>query len=176
MSFNWYIVHALSGSEKKVKQAIIEQAEKRGLSDLFEEILIPAAMVPEIKKGKQVNIEKKFLPGYMMIKMNLTDEAWHIVKSVPKVSGFLGSGGKPLPVSEKEVQRIMDQVNDNPSIVATKKIFEEGEKIKVIDGPFESFSGTIEEVDLTKMRLRVSVSIFGRATPIELSFSQVERL
>lgn len=175
MSTNWYIIHTLSGSEKKVKQAIIEQAERKNLASSFEEILVPSVEVPEIKKGKQVNTEKKFLPGYILIKMNLTDEAWHLVKSVPKVSGFLGSGSKPSPVPEREVQTIMDQVNENPSLVATKKLYEVGETIKVIDGPFESFSGVIEEVDVEKMKLKVSVSIFGRSTPIDLSFNQVER-
>jgi len=176
VSASWYILHTLSGSEKRVKQTILEQAEKRGMTELFEEIIVPVVEVPEVKRGKQVSTEKKFLPGYILIKVSLTDEAWHLVKSVPKVSGFLGAGGKPSPVSEMEVQRIIDQVNSNPSMVSTKKLFEQGEKVKVIEGPFESFNGSIVEVDLEKMRLRVSVSIFGRETPIELSFNQVERL
>ena len=176
MSSNWYIIHTLSGSEKKVKQTILEQAERKGMTALFEEILVPVVEVPEIKKGKQVNTEKKFLPGYILIKMDLTDEAWHLVKSVPRVSGFLGSGAWPSPVNEREVKRIMDQIDSNPSLIASKKIFEVGETIKVIDGPFDSFSGVIEEVDVDKMRLRVSVSIFGRSTPIDLSFNQVERI
>ncbi len=176
MSASWYIIHTLSGSEKRVKQTILEQAEKKSMSGFFEEIIVPVVEVPEIKKGKQVSTEKKFLPGYILIKMNLTDEAWHLVKSVPKVSGFLGSGSKPSPVPEREVKRIMDQVNSNPTLVSSKKLFEAGETIKVTDGPFESFSGVIEEVDVDKMRLKVSVSIFGRATPIDLSFNQVERI
>lgn len=176
MSFKWYIIHTLSGSEKKVKQAILEQAEKKSMSANFEEILVPAVEIPEIKKGKQVNTEKKFLPGYILIKMNLTDDAWHLVKSVPKVSGFLGSGIRPTPVLEKEVQRIIEQINDNPAIMAVKKVYDVGENVRVIDGPFESFTGVIEEVDIDKMRLRVAVSIFGRATPIDLSFNQVERI
>lgn len=176
MSANWYILHTLSGSEKKVKQTILEQAERKGIKDFFEEILVPSVEVAEIKRGKQVNVEKKFLPGYILVKMNLTDEAWHLVKSVPKVSGFLGSGSKPSPVSEAEVKRIMDQVSENPSLVASKKVYDIGETVKVIDGPFESFSGIIEEVDIQKMKLKVSVSIFGRSTPIDLSFGQVERV
>ncbi len=176
MSFKWYIVHTLSGSEKKVKQTILEQAEKKSMSANFEEILVPVVEVPEIKKGKNVSTEKKFLPGYILIKMNLTDDAWHLVKSVPKVSGFLGSGSRPSSVSESEVQKIVDQINNNPAIMAAKKIYDIGESVKVIDGPFESFTGVIEEVDTEKMRLRVAVSIFGRATPIDLSFNQVERI
>jgi len=176
MSANWYILHTLSGSEKKVKQTILEQAERKGIREYFEEILVPSVEVPEIKRGKQVNVEKKFLPGYILIKVNLTDEAWHLVKSVPKVSGFLGSGLKPQPVSESEVQKIMDQVHQNPSLVSSKKVYDIGETVKVVDGPFESFSGVIEEVDIEKMKLKVSVSIFGRATPIDLSFNQVERI
>ncbi len=175
MSSNWYIVHVLSGSEKRVKQAILEQSAKKGLSEAFEDILIPAAVVPELKKGKQVNTEKKILPGYMFIKMHFSDEAWHIVKSIPKVSGFLGSGGKPSCIKEEEVRRIVDQVNEGSALITAKKIYEEGEKVKVIDGPFESFIGIIQEVDVEKTRLRVSVSIFGRSTPIDLSFNQVER-
>ncbi len=176
MSASWYIIHTLSGSEKKVKQTILEQAERKAMTSLFEEIIVPVVEVPEIKKGKQVTTEKKFLPGYILIKMNLTDEAWHLVKSVPKVSGFLGSGSRPSPVPEKEVNRIMDQVNSNPALMSSKKLYEVGETVKVVDGPFESFSGVIEEVDIDKMRLRVSVSIFGRSTPIDLSFNQVERI
>jgi transcriptional antiterminator NusG len=176
VSASWYIIHTLSGSEKKVKQTILEQAERKAMTSLFEEIIVPVVEVPEIKKGKQVTTEKKFLPGYILIKMNLTDEAWHLVKSVPKVSGFLGSGSRPSPVPEKEVNRIMDQVNSNPALMSSKKLYEVGETVKVVDGPFESFSGVIEEVDIDKMRLRVSVSIFGRSTPIDLSFNQVERI
>ncbi|MDX1917254.1 MAG: transcription termination/antitermination protein NusG [Rickettsiaceae bacterium] len=175
MSSNWYIVHVLSGSEKKVKQAILEQAQKKGILHLFEDVLIPAALVPELKKGKQITAEKKMLPGYILVKMHFSDESWHLVKSIPKVSSFLGSGSKPSPVSEIEVQRILDQISQGAALVTAKKIYEEGEKVKVIDGPFESFVGIIQEVDIDKMRLRVSVSIFGRSTPIDLSFNQVER-
>ena len=146
------------------------------MSDLFEEILVPVVELQEVKKGKNVTTEKKFLPGYILIKMNLTDDAWHLVKSVPKVSGFLGSGARPSAVTDKEVQRIMDLVNSNPALMATKKVYDIGENVKVTDGPFESFTGIIEEIDQDKMRLRVSVSIFGRATPIDLSFNQVEKL
>ena len=176
MSSNWYIIHTLSGSEKKVKQAILEQAERNNMSEMFEEILVPSVEVAEVKRGKQVTTEKKFLPGYVLIKMNLTDESWHLVKSVPKVSGFLGSGSKPAPVPLKEVQKIIDHINDNTGYTSAAKLYEVGEMVKVLDGPFESFSGVVEDVDLEKMRLKVSVSIFGRATPIDLSFNQVERL
>lgn len=159
-----------------MKQTILEQAEKKKMSDSFEEILVPVVEVPEIKRGKQVNTEKKFLPGYILIKMCMTDEAWHLVKSVPKVSGFLGGGAKPSPVSEREVNQILDQLSTSSTLIKTSKVYDVGESVRVIDGPFESFTGTIEEVDVEKMRLRVSVSIFGRATPIDLSFNQIEKV
>ncbi|MCC2646511.1 MAG: antitermination protein NusG [Rickettsiaceae bacterium] len=176
MSYRWYIIHTISGSEKKVKQAILEQAKKKGMESLFEEIVIPAVEVPELKKGKQILTEKKFMPGYMLVKMDMTDEAWHLVKSTPKVTGFLGSGNRPFPVSEKEVATIFAQLENKAKDVGSTKLYDVGEMVKVIDGPFESFSGAVEEIDYDKTRLRVSVTIFGRSTPIDLTFNQVEKI
>ncbi|MDF2965865.1 MAG: transcription termination/antitermination protein NusG [Rickettsiaceae bacterium] len=176
MSYRWYIIHTISGSEKKVKQAILEQAKKKAMDSLFEEIVIPAIEVPELKKGKQILTEKKFMPGYMLIKMDMTDDAWHLVKSTPKVTGFLGSGNRPFPVSEKEVANIFSQLENKAKDVGSATLFDIGEVVKVIDGPFESFSGSVEDVDYEKTRLRVSVTIFGRSTPIDLTFNQVEKI
>ncbi|MDX2050298.1 MAG: transcription termination/antitermination protein NusG [Rickettsiaceae bacterium] len=175
MQSKWYIIHAHAGSEKKIRESILEQAQKKDMESYFEEILVPTALVSEIKRGKQVSAEKKILPGYILIKMILNDESWHIIKSTNKVSGFLGNEGKPSPVPEAEIRKIMQKINDNPLLMSAKKIYEEGEKVKVIDGPFESFTGIIEQVDIEKMKLKVSVSIFGRPTAIDLSFNQVER-
>lgn len=171
----WYIIHILSGSEKRIKQMILEQAAKKGLSDSFEEIIIPVVEVPEIKRGKQVKTEKKIMPGYMLIQMDLSDESWHLVQNIPKVTGFLGTGPKPQPVPDSQVEEVMRQLENKAQHVAAVNQYQIGEKVTVIDGPFETFSGAIEEVDSEKSRLKVSVSIFGRATPIELSFNQVKK-
>lgn len=176
MEYKWYIAHTLSGSENKVKRAILENAQKNNMTEYFEEIFVPVVEVPDVKRGKQVTTEKKFLPGYILIKMCLTDQAWQLVKSIPKVSGFLGTSQKPLPVSEREVKKIIDQLKDTNIVSKSNKVFDIGETVKVLDGPFESFVGTVEDVDIEKMRLRVSVSIFGKATPIDLNFNQVERI
>jgi transcriptional antiterminator NusG len=176
LEHQWYIINALSGFEKKVAQAITEQAEKKGLSELINRIVIPVEGIVEVKKGQKVNTERKILPGYILIKMVMNDATWHLVKNIAKVSGFLGAGSKPKVVSEKEVAHIFKQIEEGA--VASKHImnFHVGETVKVIDGPFESFVGTVEEVDLDKSRLKVAVSIFGRSTPVELEFSQVAKI
>jgi transcription termination/antitermination protein NusG len=171
----WYIVHAYSNFEKKVAESLRDQAKSQGLEDKFSEILVPTEDVVEIRRGRKFNSERKFFPGYVLVKMEMTDEAYHLVKNTPKVTGFLGSGQKPIPVTEKEVQRIIGTAEvaaEKPKVVLS---FDIGEKIKVIDGPFASFDGVVESVDQDHARLKVSVSIFGRATPVDLEFSQVEK-
>jgi transcriptional antiterminator NusG len=171
----WYIVHAYSNFEKKVAESIREQAKSQGLEDAFSDILVPTEDVVEIRRGRKINSERKFFPGYVLVKMDLTDEAYHLVKNTPKVTGFLGSGSKPMPVSEKEVARIIGAIEEGVEHVKPTISFEIGEKVKVIDGPFASFDGTVESVDEDRARLRVSVSIFGRATPVDLEYGQVEK-
>ena len=173
----WYIVHAYSNFEKKVAQHLTDQARQQGLEDCFSEILVPTEDVVEIRRGRKVNSERKFFPGYVLVKMELTDEAYHLVKNTPKVTGFLGAAGgtKPLPVSEREVQNIIGQVEEGVERPKPTIRFDIGEKVKVIDGPFASFDGHVESVDEERERLRVSVSIFGRETPVDLEYSQVEK-
>jgi transcriptional antiterminator NusG len=175
VTHQWYIIHTMSGSEKRVKQMIFDQAAKKGMTALIEEIVIPVVEVPEVKRGKQVKTEKKFMPGYVLIKMDMTDEAWHLVKSTPRVTGFLGSGARPQVVSEREVQAIFSQIESSTQDIAAVKTYQVGEQVTVIDGPFESFTGVVENVEQDKSRLRVAVLIFGRATPIDLSFTQVKK-
>ena len=172
----WYIVHAYSNFEKKVKESILEQARAQGLEDQFSEVLVPTEDVVEIRRGRKINTERKFFPGYVLVKMNLTDEAYHLIKNTPKVTGFLGSGSKPMPVSEKEVARIIGAIEEGVERPKPTIQFEIGEQVRVTDGPFASFNGSVEQVDEERARLRVTVSIFGRATPVELEYGQVEKI
>jgi transcriptional antiterminator NusG len=171
----WYIVHAYSNFEKKVADSILLAAKEKGLEEAFEEVLVPTEEVVEVRRGRKVNTERRFFPGYVLVKMHMTDQTYHLVNDTPKVTGFLGSGKKPLPVSQKEVDRIMGVMEEGAERPRPTISFEIGENIRVIDGPFASFSGLVEEVDEENARLKVTVSIFGRATPVELEYAQVEK-
>jgi len=176
MTMRWYIVHAYSNFEKKVAESIQEQAKQRGLTDLFEQVLVPTEKVTEVRRGRKIDTERKFFPGYVLVKMNLTDEAFHLIKNTPKVTGFLGADNKPMPISEAEALRILNQVQEGVERPKSSITFEVGENVRVADGPFASFSGVVEEVDEGRSRLKVAVSIFGRATPVELEYGQVEKV
>jgi transcriptional antiterminator NusG len=176
MTSRWYVIHVYSGFEKKVATAIREQAEQKGLSERFEEILVPTEEVVEVKRGAKVSSERKIFPGYVLIKMDLDDETWHLVKNTAKVTGFLGGRGKPLPISDAEAARIIHQMQEGVERPRPSITFEIGEQVRVSDGPFTSFNGVVEEVDEEKSRVKVAVSIFGRATPVELEYSQVEKV
>ncbi len=175
MTNRWYVLHAYSGYEKKVADTILEQASKIGISDQIEEISVPTQNIVEVKRGVRVNTERKIFPGYILIKMDLNDDTWHIIKNTPKLSGFLGSKGKPVPISNDEAKRISQQVIDGVEKSRPAIMYDVGEQVKVIDGPFASFNGEIEHIDEEKARLRVAVSIFGRSTPVDLEYSQVEK-
>ncbi len=176
MAKRWYVVHVYSGFEKKIAQQIKEQAAQHGLGDQFEEVLVPSEDVVELRRGQKVNAERKFFPGYVLVKMELTDDAWHLVKDTPKVTGFLGTKMRPSPISEAEAERIMKQAQEGVERPRPAVLFEIGEQVRVADGPFTSFNGTVEEVDEEKGRVKVSVSIFGRSTPVELEYGQVEKV
>ena len=172
----WYVVHAYSGFEQKVADSIKEQAEKIGLTEMIEEISVPTQEIIEVKRGTRVNTERRFFPGYILIKMVMTDETWHLVRNTPKVSTFLGSKGKPTPISAKEAEKISEQVLQGIEKPTPSVAFEVGEHIRVIDGPFASFDGMIEQIDEEKSRIKVAVSIFGRSTPVDLEYTQVEKV
>ena len=176
MAHRWYVVHAYSGFENKVAQSIREQAEKKGLAEEISQVMVPTEEVVEVRRGSKVQTERKFFPGYVLVKMDLTDEAYHLIKNTPKVTGFLGADNKPMPISDAEADRIIKQVSDFTERPRQAVSFEVGEQVRVSDGPFASFNGTVEEVDDSRSRLKVAVSIFGRATPVELEFAQVEKL
>ena len=173
--FKWYIIHTYSGFENKVVTLIKEEVKKKNLDNSFEDFLIPTQKTLEIKKGKKFEGEKKFYPGYILIKMKMNDDTWHLVKKVNKVSGFLGAANKPVPLRKTEAERILDQIKEGVESVVPTITFEVGETVKVSDGPFASFNGIVEEVDADRSRLKVAVSIFGRATPVELEYTQVEK-
>lgn len=176
MNKRWYIVHAYSNFENKVAESIRERAAQNGLSDQFEQILVPTEKVTEVRRGRKVDAERKFFPGYVLVKAQLSDQVFHLIKNTPKVTGFLGSDNKPMPIPEAEAMRILRQVQDGVERPKPSVSFEIGENVRVADGPFASFNGTVEEVDEERSRLKVAVSIFGRATPVDLEYGQVEKL
>lgn len=176
MTARWYVVNVYSGSEKKVAESIREQAVLKKMDDRILEVLVPTEQVVEVRKGTKVNAEHKFFPGYILVKMEMSDDTWHVVKDTPRVSGFLGSRNKPQAISEKEVQRIMAQIEEGIERPTAQIYYEVGEQVRVTDGPFASFVGIVEDVDNEKARLKVSVSIFGRYTPVDLDFTQVEKI
>jgi transcriptional antiterminator NusG len=175
MTARWYSVHVLSNFEKKVAEAIGDAVRVQGLDDVIEEILVPTEEVVEIRRGQKVNVERRFMPGYVLVKMEMTDKAYHLINDIPRVTGFLGPQGRPTPLPDAEVARIQNQVEEGLDHPRQSVTFEVGEQVSVTDGPFESFTGMVEEVDEESSRLKVMVSIFGRATPVELEYSQVAK-
>jgi transcriptional antiterminator NusG len=176
MSMRWYVVHAYSGQEKSIQAALIERIRRSGMQDKFGQVLVPVEEVVEMKGGQKALSERRFFPGYILVQMEMTDETWHLVKSTPKVTGFIGgTANKPTPISEKEVENILHQVQEGVEKPKPKVLFEPGENVRVTEGPFTDFNGNVEEVNYEKSKIRVSVLIFGRATPVELDFGQVEK-
>jgi transcriptional antiterminator NusG len=173
----WYIIHAYSGFEGKVRESIMAEAQRLGLEQLVEQIEVPTETVTEARRGKKVSVERKFMPGYVLAKLNLNDDVYHLVRNTPKVTGFLGSSGKPQAISDAEAARMLNSKEETAAAPKQKvKVdYEIGDAVKVLEGPFASFNGTVEELDFDKSKVKVSVSIFGRATPVELDFEQVER-
>jgi transcriptional antiterminator NusG len=176
MAKRWYIVHTYSNFEKKVMEDIKKQVVQKKLDELFEQVLVPTEEVVEVRRGRRIKSERRFFPGYVLVKVNLTDEAFHLIKNTPKVTGFLGSGQKPMPITDVEAARILNQVAEGVEKPKTTIHFEIGEQVRVADGPFASFNGQVEEVDEERSRLKVAVSIFGRPTPVELEYGQVEKM
>lgn len=176
MAKRWYVVHVYSGFEKRVAESIREQAKVSDLEDMIDDVLVPTEEVVEMRRGRKVNAERKFFPGYILAHMDMNDVTWHLVSNTPKVTGFLGTGKRPSPISDKEAERILVQVKEGVERPKPSVTFDIGEQIRVSDGPFTSFNGVVEEVDEEKARVKVTVSIFGRATPVELEYSQVEKL
>ncbi len=176
MAKRWYIVHTYSNFEKKVAESLKEQAAQKHLGELFEQVLVPTEEVVEIRRGRRIKSERRFFPGYVLAKVELTDEVFHLIKNTPKVTGFLGSGSKPVPISDAEANRILNQVAEGVERPKAAIVFEVGEQVRVAEGPFASFMGQIEEVDEERSRIKVAVSIFGRPTPVELEYGQVEKI
>jgi transcriptional antiterminator NusG len=176
MTMRWYIVHAYSNFEKKVAESIKEQAAQRGLSSQFDEILVPTEHIVEIRRGRKINSERKFFPGYVLVKCTLSDDVYHLIKNTPKVTGFLGADKKPMAIPDSEAERIKGQVAEGVERPKASISFEIGETVRVADGPFASFNGTVEDIDEGRSRVKVAVSIFGRATPVELEYAQVEKV
>ena len=177
MTKRWYVVHAYSGFEKSVQRALVERINRAGMQELFGQILVPVEEVVEMKSGQKSISERKFFPGYVLVEMEMNDESWHLVKSTPKVTGFIGgTANKPTPISEKEVEKIMQQIQEGVEKPRPKVLFEAGEMVRIKEGPFSDFNGNVEEVNYEKSRMRVAVTIFGRSTPVEFRFDQVEKV
>ena len=176
MAHRWYVVHVYSGFEKKVAQSIEEQARQAGMEDEIEQVMVPVEEVVKMRRGAKTSSERKFFPGYILVNMNMTDDSWHLVKNTPKVTDFLGGQGRPTPITQAEADRILNQVKEGVDRPKPSITFEVGEQVRVCDGPFNSFNGLVEDFDDDRARIKVAVSIFGRATPVELEYSQVEKL